>query len=79
MITKETIIKETKAKKLKSYQVAERIGMAPGNYYSFLLKKDFSQNDLQRIADALGVEYVSEFRPKQNGASATLPGFIPEK
>ena len=79
MIDKNIIKFFTRQNGFFDYQIAEKIGMSPENYSRFIGKKNFSVNDLQKLADAIGVDLVVEFRPKKNGAGGELPGFIPEK
>ena len=77
MIKKSDIHFYTRKNGLFDYQIAARLGMDPKNYARFIGKKNFSVNDLQKLADAIGVDLVVEFRPKQNGGD--LPPVSPEK
>ena len=43
-------------------ELAKRLKLTPQNLNTLLNKKEYRQGDLQKIADALGVEYISEFR-----------------
>lgn len=43
-------------------ELAKRLDMTPQNFNTMLNKKEYRQGDLQKIADALGVEYISEFQ-----------------
>lgn len=45
-------------------EVARRLNMTPQAFNSFLTK-NFTQKDLQLIADTVGVEYISEFKLKE--------------
>lgn len=64
MIDKNVIKKTMIDQGVKGVELAERLGMTAANFSSFCNKQKFTQQDLQRLADALGVVYVSEFRPK---------------
>lgn len=43
-------------------ELAKRLNLTPQNLNTLLNKKEYRQGDLQKIADALGVEYISEFQ-----------------
>lgn len=77
MINKNVIQFFTRQNGLFDYQIAERLGIDSKNYARFIGKKNFSVNDLQKLADAIGVDLVIEFRPKENGGD--LPPVSPEK
>ncbi len=47
-------------------ELAKRLDMTPQNFNTMLNKKEYRQGDLQKIANALGVEYISEFRQVTN-------------
>ena len=51
-------------KDVKGVELAARLGLTRHGLQAFFTKKHFTQEDLQKVADALGVEYVSEFRSK---------------
>lgn len=42
--------------------LANRLGISPPNFSKRLNVGKFTQEELERIADAIGCEYVSEFR-----------------
>ncbi len=64
MIDKNVIKKVMIDQGAKGVDIAARLGMTAQGFSNFLAKKHYTQQDLQRLADALGVVYVSEFRPK---------------
>lgn len=70
MIAKEDIQKLLIDLKTKNKTLAERLGMSPASLFQHLNGKDLGQKALQRIADALGVEYHSYF---------TIPDDQPER
>ncbi len=62
MITKKDIKKATIDCNTTAAAIAEKLGISPQNYNNLLDKNArLNQNDLMRIADALGVRYVSAF------------------
>ena len=64
MIDKKAIKMQMLALDIKGVDLAARLGLTKQGFQAFLNKKNYNQEDLARLADALGVEYVSEFRPK---------------
>lgn len=50
-------IKYTQKKTIREY--AQKFDLSPQNFDTYL-KKNFTQADLQRLADAMGLKYVSE-------------------
>lgn len=64
MIDKKNIKLQMLLSDVKGVELAARLGMTKQGLQAFLNKKRYTQEDLQRLADALGVVYVSEFRPR---------------
>lgn len=60
MLTKKDIKKLIIDKDTTAAAIAEKFGLTRQNFNSFL-QKNFTQADLIKIADALGVYYVSAF------------------
>lgn len=60
MITRKDIKKIILEKDTTAAALANKFGMTPQNFNSFL-QKSFTQSDLIRLADALGVKYNSSF------------------
>lgn len=62
MITKKDIKRATLEQNTTAVAISERLGITPQNYNN-LMDKNFrlNQQDLTRIADALGLRYVSAF------------------
>ena len=64
MIEKKDIKRQMFEADINGVELAARLGMSRQGLQAFLSKKHYTQEDLQRLADALGVVYVSEFRPR---------------
>lgn len=60
MITRKEIKKIILDKDTTAAAIAGRLGMTPQNFNSFM-QKSFTQQDLGKIAAALGVRYLSAF------------------
>ena len=56
------IIAKRKNKSLSS--IAAALEKTPANFLNQLARDDFRESDLKKIADALGVVYVSDFMEK---------------
>lgn len=61
MINKNDIKAAIARRGLKSQDVAAKMGLCKQNFSSLTAKQKLTQQDLIRIADALGVRYVSAF------------------
>lgn len=62
MLTKKDIKKATIECNTTAAAIAEKLGITPQNYNNLLDKNGrLNQNDLRRIAAALGVRYLSAF------------------
>lgn len=44
--------------------LAKRLGCTPQNLNNKLKRDNFTMNDMEKIADALGCDFVFEFKPK---------------
>ena len=55
-------------KDIKKGQLAERCGWTASNLYNKMKRNNFSENELQTIAEALGCELKIEFIPKKENA-----------
>ena len=45
-------------------ELGRRLGVSPQNVSQLIKKGNFRENDLEKIADALGLDLVIEFREK---------------
>ena len=45
--------------------IAEQLGKTPANFLNQLARDDFRESDLKKIADILGVVYISDFVEKE--------------
>ena len=57
------ILSKRKNKSLSS--IAADLGKTPANFLNQLARGDFRESDLAKIADSLGVVYVSDFVEKK--------------
>lgn len=60
MLTRKEIKKIILDKDTTAAAIAGKLGMTPQNFNSFM-QKSFTQQDLEKIAAALGVRYLSAF------------------
>ena len=44
--------------------IAEKLGKTPANFLNQLARDDFRESDLKKIAEILGVVYISDFVEK---------------
>lgn len=65
MTTAEKIRILSKRKNKSLSAIAADLGKTPANFLNQLARGDFRESDLSKIADSLGVVYVSDFVEKK--------------